>query len=107
MGKNFTPQTNQYLKHAFLHLTEESIETETQMQEFSDKEQFLKRTFEEDAKKGVNCSLVVKTWTNLGLHLAEKIKGAISLQTYKIKGGKKISKRQWSIWKTHCFIEIR
>lgn len=31
----------------------------------------------------------VKTWANLGLHLAEKLKGAVALQTYRIKGGKK------------------
>ena len=29
----------------------------------------------------------VKTWANLGLHLAEKLKGAVALQTYRIKGG--------------------
>jgi hypothetical protein len=28
----------------------------------------------------------VKTWANLGLHFAEKIKGAIALQTYRVKG---------------------
>ncbi|RDV17199.1 hypothetical protein DXT99_01445 [Pontibacter diazotrophicus] len=30
----------------------------------------------------------VKTWANLGLHLAEKLKGAVALQTYRMKGGK-------------------
>ena len=29
----------------------------------------------------------VKTWANLGLHLAEKLKGAIALQTYRLAGG--------------------
>lgn len=29
----------------------------------------------------------IKTWSYLGLHLAEKLKGAIALQTYRIKGG--------------------
>lgn len=60
MGKNFTPQTNQPLKHAFLHLIEESIEAGTPMQEFSDKEQFIRRTFKEDAKKG--CELLFKLY---------------------------------------------
>jgi len=31
----------------------------------------------------------VKTWANLGLHFAEKLKGAVALQTYRIKGGEK------------------
>lgn len=31
----------------------------------------------------------VKAWANLGLHLAEKLKGAVALQTYKVKGGEK------------------
>jgi hypothetical protein len=29
----------------------------------------------------------VRTWANLGLHLAEKLKGAAALQTYRLKGG--------------------
>ena len=29
----------------------------------------------------------VKAWANLGLHLAEKLKGAVALQTYRLKGG--------------------
>lgn len=29
----------------------------------------------------------VKTWAHLGLHLAEKLKGAIALQTYRAEGG--------------------
>jgi hypothetical protein len=29
----------------------------------------------------------VKTWANLGLHLAEKLKGAVALQTYRLSGG--------------------
>jgi hypothetical protein len=29
----------------------------------------------------------VKTWANLGLHLAEKLKGAVALQTYRTAGG--------------------
>jgi hypothetical protein len=29
----------------------------------------------------------VKTWANLGLHLAEKLKGATALQTYRLAGG--------------------
>lgn len=31
----------------------------------------------------------VKAWSNLGLHLAEKLKGAIALQTYEVSGGEK------------------
>jgi hypothetical protein len=29
----------------------------------------------------------IKTWANMGLHFAEKLKGAIALQTYRTKGG--------------------
>ena len=29
----------------------------------------------------------VKAWANIGLHFAEKLKGAIALQTYRLKGG--------------------
>ncbi len=29
----------------------------------------------------------IKAWANLGLHFAEKIKGAIALQTYRVQGG--------------------
>lgn len=29
----------------------------------------------------------IKAWANLGLHFAEKLKGAVALQTYKSKGG--------------------
>jgi hypothetical protein len=29
----------------------------------------------------------VKAWANMGLHFAEKLKGAIALQTYRTKGG--------------------
>jgi hypothetical protein len=29
----------------------------------------------------------IKAWANLGLHFAEKLKGAVALQTYKVKGG--------------------
>ncbi|MEJ7767843.1 MAG: glycoside hydrolase family 20 zincin-like fold domain-containing protein, partial [Chitinophagaceae bacterium] len=29
----------------------------------------------------------IKAWANLGLHFAEKLKGAVALQTYQIKGG--------------------
>ena len=29
----------------------------------------------------------VRTWANMGLHFAEKLKGAIALQTYRTKGG--------------------
>ena len=29
----------------------------------------------------------IKVWANLGLHLAEKLRGAIALQTYRLKGG--------------------
>lgn len=29
----------------------------------------------------------VKTWCNLGLHFAEKLRGAVALQTYRTKGG--------------------
>jgi len=30
----------------------------------------------------------VKAWANMGLHFAEKLKGAVALQTYRTKGGK-------------------
>ena len=29
----------------------------------------------------------VKTWANLGLHLAEKLRGAVALKTYRVSGG--------------------
>lgn len=29
----------------------------------------------------------IKAWANLGLHFAEKLKGAVALRTYKVKGG--------------------
>lgn len=29
----------------------------------------------------------VKAWANMGLHFAEKLKGAVALQTYRTKGG--------------------
>jgi hypothetical protein len=29
----------------------------------------------------------VKAWCNLGLHFAEKLRGAVALQTYRVKGG--------------------
>ena len=29
----------------------------------------------------------IKTWANLGLHLAEKLKGAMALHTYRLSGG--------------------
>ena len=29
----------------------------------------------------------VKTWAHLGLHLAEKLKGALALHTYRLAGG--------------------
>lgn len=29
----------------------------------------------------------IKSWANLGLHFAEKLKGAVALQTYRLKGG--------------------
>jgi hypothetical protein len=29
----------------------------------------------------------IKTWANLGLHYAEKLRGAIALQTYRVQGG--------------------
>lgn len=46
----------------------------------------------EDIDVGDNASLMyevadVKTWANLGLHFAEKLKGAIALQTYRLEGG--------------------
>ena len=31
----------------------------------------------------------IKTWANLGLHFAEKLKGAVALQTYLLRGGDK------------------
>ncbi len=30
----------------------------------------------------------IKVWANLGLYFAEKLKGAVSLETYRVKGGK-------------------
>jgi hypothetical protein len=43
-------------------------------------------------KPGSNTSFMyeiadVKVWANLGLYFAEKLKGAVALQTYRIKGG--------------------
>jgi hypothetical protein len=35
----------------------------------------------------------IKTWANLGLHFAEKIRGAIALQTYRIQGGEENKQR--------------
>jgi hypothetical protein len=29
----------------------------------------------------------IKVWANLGLHLAEKLRGAVALQTYRVRGG--------------------
>ncbi|HEX8676530.1 MAG TPA: hypothetical protein VF700_04880, partial [Segetibacter sp.] len=29
----------------------------------------------------------VKAWANMGLHFAEKLRGAVALQTYRTKGG--------------------
>jgi hypothetical protein len=48
----------------------------------------------ENIDTGNNASLMyevadIKTWSYLGLHLAEKLKGAVALETYKIKGGEK------------------
>lgn len=45
-----------------------------------------------DIETADNASLMyevsdVKTWANLGLHFAEKLKGAIALQTYRLSGG--------------------
>jgi len=45
-----------------------------------------------DIKTSDNNSLMyevadIKTWANLGLHFAEKLKGAVALQTYKLQGG--------------------
>lgn len=34
----------------------------------------------------------VKAWANLGLHYAEKLKGAVALQTYRVKGGEENKK---------------
>jgi hypothetical protein len=31
----------------------------------------------------------IKTWANLGLHFAEKLRGAVALQTYRVKGDEK------------------
>lgn len=44
--------------------------------------------------KADNASLMyevsdIKTWANLGLHFAEKIKGGIALQTYRMSGGER------------------
>jgi len=35
----------------------------------------------------------VKAWANLGLHLAEKLKGAVALQTYRMAGGEQNKQR--------------
>ena len=32
----------------------------------------------------------IKAWSNLGLHLAEKLKGAVALQTYRLKGNEQL-----------------
>lgn len=50
-----------------------------------------------DIKTAHNSSLMyevsdVKAWANLGLYFAEKLKGAVALQTYRLKGGEKIRK---------------
>jgi hypothetical protein len=34
----------------------------------------------------------VKTWANLGLHLAEKLRGAVALETYRVHGGEENQK---------------
>lgn len=46
----------------------------------------------ENIDTSANASLMyevadVKAWANLGLHLAEKLKGALALQTYRLAGG--------------------
>ncbi len=48
----------------------------------------------ENKKTDENASLMyevadIKTWANLGLHLAEKLRGAVALQTYRKSGGAK------------------
>jgi hypothetical protein len=35
----------------------------------------------------------IKAWANLGLHFAEKLKGAVALETYKTKGGEENKKQ--------------
>jgi len=62
----------------------------------------LAATIEKDSRKALelvkdintsgNTSLMyevadVKAWANLGLHFAEKLKGAVALQTYRLSGG--------------------
>jgi hypothetical protein len=50
-----------------------------------------------DINTGTNKALLyevadVKTWANLGLHLAEKIRGAVALQTYRLKGNEQLKR---------------
>jgi hypothetical protein len=47
----------------------------------------------------------VKAWANLGLYFAEKLKGAVALQTYRVKGGEENKERAvknlenaWRFW---------
>ncbi len=45
-----------------------------------------------DIDTSANASLMyevadIKAWANLGLHLAEKLRGAVALQTYRLRGG--------------------
>jgi hypothetical protein len=35
----------------------------------------------------------IKAWSNLGLHFAEKIRGAVALQTYRVQGGEENRKK--------------
>jgi len=44
----------------------------------------------------------VRVWANLGLHLAEKLRGALALQTYRVAGGEDnkqeaIEHLQWAL----------
>jgi hypothetical protein len=51
-----------------------------------------------DIKPGNNKGLFyevadIRAWSNLGLHLSEKIRGAVALQTYRVKGGDENKRR--------------
>ena len=36
----------------------------------------------------------IKAWANMGLHFAEKLKGAVALQTYRCKGWRRTINRK-------------
>ena len=46
----------------------------------------------------------IKTWSYLGLHFSEKIKGGIALQRYRMNGDEKIGNLPSCIWKKRFHI---